>query len=98
MFMGSVAFAWYFPVIERYLYESRLEDEDDEVTATWILAHCIVQQLEPPVEDCVDQLRPQVLKLARHVRENLAQYCVEPREQTRIDEAWQELEQTAGAS
>ena len=47
MFMGSVAFFYYFPVVERYVYESRIDPQsefDSEVEAMWILAHCINNQ------------------------------------------------------
>ena len=47
MFMGSAAFSYYFPVIERYIYESQIVPEsefDSEVEAMWILAHCINSQ------------------------------------------------------
>jgi hypothetical protein len=47
MFMGGVAFAYYYPVIERYILESSIENNSGEaVEAMWILAHCIKAQVD----------------------------------------------------
>jgi hypothetical protein len=37
MFMGPAAFSFYFPVIERHLYEFKTDCESDDVA--WILAN-----------------------------------------------------------
>lgn len=93
MFMGGVAFAYYFAVVERYVLENRLEYEDDvEVEAIWILAHCIRQQFLEPDAGHIQHLHGRILELTQHVRTNLSEYCVDPAEQKRLDCAWQELE------
>jgi hypothetical protein len=92
MFMGGVAFAYYFDVIERYIMESTIKSGDDEVEAMWILAHCIKQQFLAKDIAPVDRLRSRCLKLALHVRSNLRQYCLDEGEQEVIDGAWLELE------
>ena len=95
MFMGGVAFAYYFPVIERYILESQVdpEEDDDEVDEIWILAHCIKGQFDVESEaPKVNHLRPRILDLISHVRENLARYCIDEERQKEIDGAWQEAE------
>ena len=93
MFMGSVAFSYYFPVIERYIRETRVESEDDiEIEAIWILAHCIHQQFTDPCPVSTLSLRHRVEDLVTQVRNNLSVYCNGIIEQQRIDTAWQELQ------
>ena len=91
MFMGGVAFAYYYPVLERYVLESRVETRDgNDVEAMWILASCIKLQYEARSIDYV--FRARILGLVSHVRSNLAQYSIDSDEQGRIDTAWHELE------
>jgi len=79
MFMGGVAFSYYFPVIERYIRDSRADaDNDYEVDAIWILAHCTIGQFDDSNTRPVESLRPRILALIIHVRGNLSQYCEEP--------------------
>jgi hypothetical protein len=100
MFMGSVAFFYYFPVVERYVYESRIDPQsefDSEVEAMWILAHCINNQFTDPDPSPSPELCEQVEKLVSHVRNNLPQYCEEVNEQRRIDSAWRGLQDRMNA-
>jgi hypothetical protein len=93
MFMDRAAFAYYFPVIERYVLESRVQqDTQGDVEAISILAYCIKAQIEGPWTRPTQELRRRIIGLVRHVRGNLAHYSVEPDEQARIDIAWQDLE------
>ena len=93
MFMGAGAFLYYFPVIERYIHETHIDaDNEHEVEAMWILAHCIGQQYENQQIQRNDCLRSSIRKLIDHVRNNLSQYCLEPGEQRHVDSAWEELE------
>jgi len=93
MFMGGVAFAYYYPVIERYVLESRVEkDSQDAVEAMWILAYCIKAQFNDKHVRYVHHLRHRILNLVLHVRGNLSQYAIDTVEQQRIDGAWRELE------
>jgi hypothetical protein len=89
MFMGVAAFVYYFPVVERYILESRIEN-GASVEAMWILAHCIKAQYEAKGVDYA--LRTQILELASHVLGNLAQYSVDIDEQGSIAGAWRELD------
>jgi hypothetical protein len=45
MFMGPVAFAYYFPVLDRHLREARPTDEYDDCEA-WIIGCSVEDQLE----------------------------------------------------
>ena len=95
MFMGSAAFSYYFPVIERYIYESQIVPEsefDSEVEAMWILANCINSQFTEPDPLPSADFCNRVEKLVSHVRDNLPRYCEDVNEQRRIDDAWQELQ------
>lgn len=92
MFMGSVAFFYYFPVVERYIDESRADSSNDyEVEGMWILAHCINQQFADPYPASMLSLRCRVEQLVSQVRNNLPAYCKDINEQQRIDTAWLEL-------
>ncbi len=96
MFMGTVAFAFYFPIVERYVFQASADD-DGEVEAIWILAHCIIQQLSYPTDHHVLDLRARIVILTQHVRGNLSKFCIGPSEQTRLDEAWRQLGERLGS-
>jgi len=93
MFMGGVAFAYYFPVIESYLLETppAAEHPGDDREA-WILAHCINQQFSGQDFAPVLPLKSRVLELANFVRREIARFSDDANEQRRIINAWQELE------
>lgn len=100
MFMGSVAFSCYFPVIERYIRESRIvpgREFDFEVEGMWILAHCINNQFTDPDPLPSPDLRRRVEELVSYVRKNLSQYCEDVNEQRRLDSAWHELQDRMGS-
>jgi hypothetical protein len=89
MFMGSVAFAYYLPVIERYIRETHVQPEDDiEIEAIWILAHCIDQQFTDLFPVLMLSLRHRVEELVAQVRNNLS---VLPQRHNRIDMIEQHL-------
>jgi hypothetical protein len=93
MFMGGVAFAYYYPVIERYLYDASEElanDGDDR--EAWILAKAIQNQFAGQGLSHVRHLAPRILALAQYVRNNLPLYDCELDGRQRIDDAWTELE------
>jgi hypothetical protein len=93
MFMGGVAFAYYYPVLERYVLKSSVENNDEaDVEAMLILPYCIELQFDAKTAPSVQHLRLRLLELAAHVRNNLGQYSRDLDEQKRIDEAWQRLE------
>jgi len=94
MFMGQLAFVFYFPVVERYIFQSNIQDDEDEIEAMWILSHCINNHFQHDSDRQVMHLRERTQTLVRHVRDNIASFCKAPTEQKRIDEAWHELEET----
>ena len=92
--MGGKAFAYYYPVIERYLIESSVTWGDDEVDGIWILAGCIDEQFRRSFTvKHVSHLRLRVQSLVQFVRGNLPKFCTESAGQKEVDEAWMELEQ-----
>jgi hypothetical protein len=100
MFMGGAAFAYYFPVIERYIRESHAYvnpeiDVEIDVEAMWILALCIKNHIE---DSQVNPLRLRIDNLIQYVRTHLSQYCTEIEEQRHVDSAWAELQATLSAS
>ena len=90
MFMGGVAFAYYYPVIERFLLETVTVDEPDDREA-WILAHGIMMQLQTS-RDQIRHLQPRFLELSNFVRNNLQLFTADSDERDRIDQAWSQLE------
>ncbi len=97
MFMGGVAFAYYFPVIERYIYGVQIDPKfDDEAEAVRVLAHCIIAQLEPDTLEFVKPILGNICRLVAHVRGNLNKYGGDEVDQRVIDSSWAELEQVLG--
>lgn len=97
MFMGGVAFAYYFSVIERYIYEVQIDPRfDDEAEAVRVLAHCIIAQLEPDNVKFVKPILDNICRVVVQVRGNLEQYggCEEDRQ--RVDSSWAKLEHVLG--
>ena len=93
MFMGGVAFAYYYPVIERYILESSIEKNRGEgVEAMWILAHCIKAQVD--AKQVHHHLRKRLQDLVAHVRSHLVRYSADSDERGRIEAAWRQLEGT----
>jgi hypothetical protein len=90
MFMGSAAFLFYFPVIERYLYTVRAESEFHDCPA-WILAMGIIQQLNESSLAKNEQLIGRVDGLITHVLGHLNQYATDGDEQERVASGWNEL-------
>jgi hypothetical protein len=94
MFMGSVAFAYYFPVIERYILTVQVDPTvDDEAEAVRGLAHCIIAQLEPENLEFVKPVLDSIRRLVARVRTNLRRYGAAKEDQLRVDSSWAELEQ-----
>lgn len=95
MFMGGVAFRYYFPVVERYIRHVKVDPlRDDEVEAIWILAHSIKGQLESDNVSLAHPIIGRINDLALHVRSHLSDYGAEQEDMDRIDLAWAELTET----
>lgn len=94
MFMGAVAFEFYFPVLDRYLRETCGHGAGDE-SVVGILAHGIEMQFLVDGASVAPELRRRVLKLCAHVRAHLAQYAETEAERAPIEEAWRHLQEVA---
>jgi hypothetical protein len=92
MFMGAAAFLFYFPVIERFLYNVRAENEWDDCQA-WILSQGIIQQMSDE-NGRNQQLLSRVAALVDYVLRNPNQYGTTIDEQERIISGWTELRET----
>lgn len=94
MFMGGKAFAYYFPVLDRYLREFRAADgtgEDDDSDAAIIGAGFSAQLLSPTSSE-LRGILDRISDLARYVRDNSYRLAVDPDERKRIDTEWQEVQ------
>ena len=90
MFMGGVAFAYYFPVVENYLRGVPDADNYDD-HQSWILAKCIEAQFDDKNLAFVRHLAPRVTDLADFVLVNIRRFGGDDRERQRVADAWREL-------
>ena len=98
MFMHPPAFAYYFPVLEKYLHEVNIEEEcpegdyELEDCQAWILGEAFIFQFDEP-EKLPDlsssDLLSRVDTLVNYVLDNLCQYVREPEETAKVKDAWQ---------
>jgi hypothetical protein len=90
MFMGPVAFAFYFPVIDEYL-RSGLEADPHDDHQGWILAHCIKAQCEKNAGAHVGSLIPRIRSLIAYMSDNIQRFGADSAEQQRVADAWRML-------
>lgn len=92
MFMGSKAFAYYFPAIDGYLrsYPDMSECDND---VAWILSQCIQAQFDSSTLADVRHLSERVIDLAIFVCESIEQFDLDDDERQRVIEAWTKLRQ-----
>ena len=89
MFMGPVAFDYYFPVVDRYLREFRRAAEDDDDGCAWILGAAMVSQLESVTpRPLAAGTAVEIAALAAFVSREIDRFAGEPRGQGRILEEW----------
>ena len=90
MFMGGKAFAFYFPVVEKYLRTVPEVNEDGSDHEAWILAKCILNQFSGnnvrPIH-----LKDRIIAHADFVRGNLQRFGYDNAEWQRVADAWSEL-------
>ena len=94
MWMGSAAFAYYFPVIDKYLREERSELEIHNGCSAWILGCDVKMQFQwadghKPSPQIVEEIRD----LSAFVKENTSRYSDDPAEQDRIRESWRKVDE-----
>ena len=92
MFMGPAAFCYYFPVVERYLYNVDAQSESQSIPA-WILAQGFIMQLKNKSVSSNALLLKRLSELTDFVLKNVARYDESPAEHTRILQAWTELKE-----
>ena len=85
MWMGHVAFAYYFPILDRYL---RTEDEEDQA---WFIACVIIFQFDCENTTKIEQLKPKILDLANFVIQNIERFGTQISDRKRIYEEWIKL-------
>ena len=94
MFMGGRAFAFYFPVLDRYLQTYRVGEgpgeKDDSYAA--IIGAGFSTQLASPTSRELDSIRDHIRSLAEYVRSHLGLLAEQTDEQRRIDNYWQILQ------
>ncbi|QDT42201.1 hypothetical protein Pan241w_22820 [Gimesia alba] len=105
MYMGGKAFAYYFPVLERYLMVTPVWYEDDGIVWCQILGLGEAIQFHFS-EKClpeVQELVPRVLALIEHVKEAVDvsahskhPYYSDPEIYEHVIEEWEKLEQHLG--
>jgi hypothetical protein len=97
MWMGGVAFAYYFPVVDSFLREAAIVGSLGEDRQAWILAHCLKMQFSGEVATQVRQLADRVLDLTGFVQSNIALFAPDDvEEQREIADAWQVLKDLIG--
>ena len=94
MFMGPKAFAYYFPVIDRYLRDVHGEESDGDCHAG-ILGSAIAGQLAAPAPPSLRSIASEVAELASHVLENLARYTPDKRMQQWTFRKWSKVAELA---
>ncbi len=90
MFMGPVAFAFYYPVIEQHLKGDLEADPYDDHQA-WILAHCIKAHFGENPSDSLRILIPRILELASFVLSHIQRFGMTDANQQRVAKAWAAL-------
>ncbi|MCA9013586.1 MAG: hypothetical protein KDB01_27735 [Planctomycetaceae bacterium] len=94
MFMGGMAFAFYYPVIERFLRKTIAIPADLRGDRqSWILPQCIKNQFEGPGNVDVRQLRDSVLELCAFMIENVGLFADDWNDVAEIENQWRDLRQ-----
>lgn len=94
MFMGGKAFAFYFPVIDRFLRRTiELPAGQRGDRQSWILPQCIKNQFEGREFRLVQHLRQPVLELCGFMLQNIHLFADDWSDVTEIERQWHELKQ-----
>ena len=93
MFMGGKAYAFYFPVIERFLYEvTEVADVPDDREA-WILACGVQRQLRVDTAPALLPLADRIIALAQFVQSNIGRFGDDSEEWSEIEDEWRKVEE-----
>jgi len=95
MFMGVRAFAFYYPVIDRFLRKTADLPEDQRGDRqSWILPQCIKYQLEGSEFGDLLRLKQPVLALCDFMLDNIDLFAGDWSDAGEIREQWLQLKQT----
>lgn len=90
MFMGRRAFVYYFPVLDLYLREFRVSEDEDESVAA-IIGSGIIAQIESSSDSCLVPIHPAIRSLADYVCSHSKFLAEDPDEQARIIKHWRPI-------
>jgi len=88
MFMGSRAFAYYFPVVDRYLRTVSLTPDDLGDCEAAILGSDIAYQLNPKLAPFSADLLSEIESLHAFVIQNIHRYTATPDDRKNILRTW----------
>jgi hypothetical protein len=91
MFMGGIAFAYYFPVVEKYIRNAPDIDPHGDDHEAWILAKGIQSQFSDDSLLHVRHLSERVIALSNFVHDNIDRFGDDDAERDRVADAWSEL-------
>ncbi len=94
MFMGGKAFAFYFPVIDRFLRRTiELPEDQRGDRQSWILPQCIKNQFKGREVCHVQHLRQPVLGLCDFMLKNIDLFAYDWSDVTELQIQWLQLKQ-----
>lgn len=92
MFMGGKAFAFYYPIIDRFLRRTiELPEDQRRDRQSWILPQCIKNQFEARELCHLQPLRPSVLSLCDFMLKNIDLFAGDWKDVTEIQTQWNTL-------
>ena len=92
MFMGWVAFEYYFPVIEKYLIETHLVAENDD-SETWILGCVIESQIRANKEKIAVTFLKNLKNLCHSIIQKYTNSMLPKDEKDEVLTQWKKIEQ-----
>ncbi|MCA9112004.1 MAG: hypothetical protein KDA52_18775 [Planctomycetaceae bacterium] len=94
MFMGERAFAFYYPVIDRFLRETiDLPVDERGDRQSWILPHCIRGQFIPANRRYVSALKQPVIDLCEFMLQHIQCFADDWDDPTEIENNWRHLQE-----
>ena len=89
MWMGEIAFKFYFPVIARWVHGLRPVEEDDFRPSVDLLGHCI--QMHFDCHEDMTGMHDRIISLCDHVCARLDHYTHDENERDEIRATWTDL-------
>jgi hypothetical protein len=91
MYMGTNAFAFYFPVVDWWLRSVPETDEPEHDSEAWILAKGVQDQFDDRTFNRLRTIAPDVLALSEYVRDRIERFGWDDEQRRRVADAWTEL-------